>query len=116
MNEAVLPQIFEGAVGGDRRRARALIGEAIDDFVGTQWFMTGEHFVEHPSPDGGEALPAFQTDGCGHRHGVIAAARVIMIRGGKSRPKRAILPCWFCLGHASIYIPKSNLLHLLQCK
>src|SRR5262249_53562452 len=86
MREAVVAQELERAVGGDRRRPRALQGEALDDFVGAERLVRPQQRRQHLTADRGEALAALGAQRLGDGHGVGRAAVVIVIGGRKNRP------------------------------
>jgi hypothetical protein len=46
MNKTVIPQKFEGAIDGDRRRPGP-IPQPFNDFVGPEWFVAREQSFEH---------------------------------------------------------------------
>jgi hypothetical protein len=83
MDEAVLAQKLERAIGGNRRRPRALQREPLDDLVGAQRLVTSQQRGQHLAADGGETLATLRAQRLGHGHGVGRAAIVVMVGGGE---------------------------------
>ncbi len=80
VHQTVLPQEFEGAIRGDRRRTGAAGREPLDDLVGAERPVAVEQGAQHLATDRRQALPPFHAQSLGHRHGIGGAALVIVIR------------------------------------
>src|SRR5215831_6415069 len=74
VHEAVLTQELERAVSGDRRQARPLEREPIDDLVGAQRLVAAQERGEHLAPDRGQALAALRAQRLGYGHGIARTA------------------------------------------
>src|SRR5262249_16856900 len=81
VHEAVLAQELERPVSSDRRRARPLEREPVDDLVGAQRLVAGEQRGEHLAPDRRQALGPLPAQRPGDGHGIARAAIVVRGRG-----------------------------------
>ena len=85
VNETVLHQKIECAVNRDRRRSRHVLGELLDDLIGSKRAMAREQRTQHLPADRREFLPAALTNPFRVRERIFGAAAMVVIRGGESR-------------------------------
>jgi len=76
----------ERAIYGDRRRAWAVGGHALDDFIGTSSLVALRHTVEHVSALRRQLRPAALTDALGPPHQIGSAMIMIVTGIGEGHP------------------------------
>src|SRR5262249_46344854 len=96
VHQAIEAQEVERAVDRDRRRARTAAGDLVHDLVGAERLVARRGGLPPTPPHGGQPLAPLAPDGPGMRHGVRAAAGVVMVRCRKDACHRGgfSLPGW----------------------
>src|SRR5450631_2057035 len=79
MDEGVVAQELQRPINRDRRRPWPLRGQPLHDLIGAERLMTAEQDVQHLPADRGEAAALLEALRLRDRHGLAAAAAMIMI-------------------------------------